>query len=87
MALCVCVCVCVLNEAPKHITANFQPSLLVVTLPVQEKVFKASVVFYIIGAWHITEPHSDRTVELGRDLWRSSGPKPLLKQGHLQPAA
>lgn len=25
--------------------------------------------------------------EVGWDLWRSSGPKLLLKQGHLQPAA
>ena len=25
-----------------------------------------------------------RTVEVGRDLWRSSRPNPLLKQGHLQ---
>lgn len=25
--------------------------------------------------------------ESGRDLWRSSGPIPLLKQGNLQPAA
>ena len=23
-------------------------------------------------------------VEVGRELWRSSGPIPLLKQGHLQ---
>ena len=23
------------------------------------------------------------TAEVGRDLWRSSGPTPLLKQGHL----
>lgn len=23
--------------------------------------------------------------EVGKDLWRSSGPAPLLKQGHLQP--
>lgn len=22
--------------------------------------------------------------EIGRDLWRSSGPTPLLKQGHIQ---
>jgi len=26
-------------------------------------------------------------VEVGRDLWRSSGPIPLLKQGHLEPVA
>lgn len=26
-------------------------------------------------------------LEVGWDLWRSSGPKPLFKQGHLQPAA
>ena len=24
---------------------------------------------------------------MGRDLWRSSGPTPLLKQGHLEPVA
>jgi len=28
-----------------------------------------------------------RTVEVGRDLRRSSGPTPLLKQGHLEQAA
>ena len=28
-----------------------------------------------------------RMVEVGRDLWRSSGPNPLLKQGHLEPVA
>jgi len=26
-------------------------------------------------------------LEIGRDLWRSSGPSPLLKQGHLEPIA
>ena len=26
-----------------------------------------------------------RMAEVGRDLWRSSGPTPLLKQGHLEP--
>jgi len=29
--------------------------------------------------------HRIRVVEVGRDLWRSSGPIPLLKQGHLEP--
>ena len=28
-----------------------------------------------------------RMVEVGRDLWRSSGPTPLLKHGHLEPVA
>lgn len=28
-----------------------------------------------------------RMVEVGRDLYRSSGPNPLLKQGHLKPVA
>jgi len=28
-----------------------------------------------------------RTVRAGRDLWRSSGPAPLPKQGHLEQAA
>ena len=28
-----------------------------------------------------------RLVEVGRDLWRSSGPTLQLKQGHLEPAA
>jgi len=28
-----------------------------------------------------------RTVRLGRNLWRSFGPPPLLKQGHPQPVA
>jgi len=28
-----------------------------------------------------------RIVGVGRDLWRSSSPTPLLKQGHLQQAA
>jgi len=26
-------------------------------------------------------------VEYGRDIWKSSGPNPFLKQGHLEPAA
>lgn len=26
-------------------------------------------------------------VEVGRDLWKSPGPRPLLKQGHLEQAA
>ena len=26
-------------------------------------------------------------IEVGRDLWRSSGPRPLLKQGHLETVA
>jgi len=26
-----------------------------------------------------------RLTEVGRDLWRSSGPTPLIKQGHLEP--
>jgi len=25
--------------------------------------------------------------EVGKDLWRSSGPTPLLKQGYLEPVA
>lgn len=28
-----------------------------------------------------------RIIEVGRDLWRSSGPNPLLKQGHAEPIA
>ena len=63
-----CVYVRFLNGAPRHISANSQPSLPEATLPVQEKVFGASVVVYIMGAWHIREPHSDRTAEVGRDL-------------------
>ena len=34
-----------------------------------------------------TESQNTRMVEVGRHLQRSSGPSPLLKQGHLQPAA
>jgi len=34
-----------------------------------------------------TEPHNHRAAEVGRDLWMSSGPTPLLKQGHLEKAA
>ena len=30
---------------------------------------------------------SHRMVDVGRDLWRSSGPTPLLKQGQLEPVA
>lgn len=28
---------------------------------------------------------NSRMIEVGRDLWRSSGSIPLLKQGHLEP--
>ena len=28
-----------------------------------------------------------RLVEVGQDLWTSSGPTPLLRQGHLEPVA
>lgn len=31
-----------------------------------------------------TEPHNHKMVEVGRDLWRLSGPSTLLKQSHLQ---
>ena len=34
-----------------------------------------------------TELQNHRVVEVGRDLWRSSVPTPLLKQGHLEPVA
>ena len=30
------------------------------------------------------ESQNHRMVEVGRDLWRSSGPTPVLKQGHLE---
>ena len=33
------------------------------------------------------ELYYHRKLEVGRDLWRSSGPTPLLKQGHLELAA
>ena len=33
------------------------------------------------------ESHPFRRVEVGRDLWRSPGPRPLLKQAHLEPVA
>ena len=33
------------------------------------------------------QPCVHRIVEAGRYLRRSSGPRPLLKQGHLQPVA
>ena len=32
-------------------------------------------------------PQNHEMVKLGRDLWRSSGPVPLLKQGHPEQAA
>ena len=32
-----------------------------------------------------TESENHRMAEAGRDLWRSSCPIPLLKQGHLDP--
>lgn len=35
----------------------------------------------------VTESQYHRMVEVGRDLWRSSCPALLLKQGHLEPVA
>jgi len=32
-------------------------------------------------------PENHRMGEIGRDLWMSSGPTPVLKQGHLELAA
>ena len=34
---------------------------------------------------HFSQNH--RMAEVRRHLWRSSGPTPLLRQGHLQPVA
>jgi len=39
----------------------------------------------ILEGWSISQNH--RMVGVGRDLWGSSSPTPLLKQGHLQQAA
>jgi len=38
-------------------------------------------VLYITG----TESQNHRQVEVGRDVWRTSGPSLLLEQGHLEP--
>lgn len=32
-----------------------------------------------------TESRTHRTVEVGRGLWRTSGPTPPIRQGHLEP--
>jgi len=34
-----------------------------------------------------TVHHNNGILEVGKDLWRSSGPTPPLKQGHLDPLA
>ena len=49
-------------------------------MPIYAPVFLHSYAFL-----HIND--GDDRVEVKRDLWRSSGPPPLLKQGHLQQAA
>jgi len=36
---------------------------------------------------HMMSSQNHRIVVFGRDLWTSSGPIPLLKQGHLEPVA
>ena len=41
----------------------------------------------VMHNYNITESQNHRMVEAERDLWRSSGPTLLLKQGHLEPAA
>lgn len=38
----------------------------------------------IIQKEHATESHNHRMVEVGMDVWRSSSPTHLLKQGHLK---
>lgn len=35
----------------------------------------------------LAEPQNHRMTELGRDPWKSSGPTPFFKQGHVKPAA
>jgi len=39
--------------------------------------------------WKTNTAHiqNHTTVKVGRELWRSSSPTPLLKQGHLQPVS
>ena len=34
--------------------------------------------------WETKVLQTRRLVEVGKDLWRSSGPTPLLEQGHLE---
>jgi len=36
---------------------------------------------------HVTPAQNHRTVGVGRDLWGSSSPTPVPKQGHLEQAA
>jgi len=37
---------------------------------------------FMCRLWALSQNH--KIVEVGRDLWRSPGPNPLLKQGHLE---
>ena len=38
-----------------------------------------------VRCFSVSQNH--RRVEVGRDIWKSSGPTPLLKQDHLEPVA
>lgn len=57
--------------------------LIVYTALSGTKVFNNSNILML----QLHYPHNHRMIKAGRDLWRSSGPTPLLKQEHLEQIA
>lgn len=62
--------------------------MLLLILPcLQRKFEKGSISFFLCPFFSSPKLQNHRMAELERDLWRSAGPTPLVKQAHLEPVA
>ncbi|KAK4831098.1 hypothetical protein QYF61_015296, partial [Mycteria americana] len=80
------------NRLPREVVES--PSLEVFKGRLDEdpiKIFMTKIFDFVLPKQHMSLASitvmNHRMVEVGRGLWRSAGPTPLLKQGHLEPVA